>query len=100
MSYSVVNKYHLASELYDSGHNEAPTKSELDELKTVVEAVQEGFREVYGHGANSKGYAWSGLGSFKAIEAEVFQGEAWNPRGGIHPCKRESPLRAERRRTR
>ena len=81
MSYSVVNKFHLASELYDSGHNEAPTKSELDELKTVAEAVREGLREVYGPAANSKGYAWSGLRSFKAIEAEVFQGEAWNPRG-------------------
>ena len=81
MRYSLVNKYHLANELYVSGHNEAPTKPELDELKALVEAVQLDLRKVYGGRISSRDYAWSGLRSFKDIEAAVIHGEAWTPRG-------------------
>ncbi len=81
MRYSLVNKYHLARELFDSGHKEAPTKPELDELKEIAAAVQQDLLKAYGHGSSSKNYAWSGKGSFRDIEAAVFQGAAWNPRG-------------------
>ncbi len=81
MRYSVVNKYRLANELYDSGHKEAPTKLELDELKRMADAVQQDLRKAYGREPTSRDYAWSGLGSFRQIEAEVFCGDAWKPRG-------------------
>ena len=81
MRYSLVNKYHLANELYDSGHEESPTKPELDELKRMADAAKQDLQSIYGHGSNSKVYAWSGLRNFRDIEAAVFQGEAWNPRG-------------------
>ena len=81
MSYAVVNKYHLAKELYDSGHNEAPTKPELDRLEALADAVERDLRTAYGRPTRSRGYAWSGLGGFRDIEAAVFQGSAWNPRG-------------------
>ena len=81
VSYSVVNKYHLANELYRSRHEEAPTKPELDELKRMAEDVQQDLRDAYGRGISSKDYAWSGFGSFRDIEVAVFRNEKWNPRG-------------------
>ena len=39
MRYSLVNKYYLAKELYDSGHSEAPTMSKLDELQALADVV-------------------------------------------------------------
>ena len=81
LQYSVVNKYHLANELYRSRHEEAPTKPELDELKRMAEDIQQDLRDAYGHGISSKDYAWSGFGSFRDIEAAVFRNEKWNPRG-------------------
>ena len=81
MRYSLVNKYRLAKELYDSGHSEAPSKSELDELKGLAEAVKRDLRNAYGRRIGSGDYDWSGLRTFKDIEAEVFHAEAWNPRG-------------------
>ncbi len=81
MRYSLVNKYHLANVLYDLGHEESPTKPELDELNRIADAVQQDLQDTYGHGSNSKVYAWSGLRSFRDIEAAVFQREEWNPRG-------------------
>ena len=81
MRYSFVNKYQLANELYVSGHNEAPTKPEVDELKAIAEVVRLELRRAYGQKTSSRDYAWSGLRSFKDIEAAVFRGKAWNPRG-------------------
>ena len=81
MLYSLVNKYRLAKELYDSGHSEAPSESELDELKGLADVVKRDLWNVYGHKIGSGDYDWSGLRSFRDIEAEVFHGEAWNPRG-------------------
>ncbi len=81
MRYSVVNKYHLAKKLYDSGHYEALTEPELDELKTTADAVQQDLRTEYGRVTKSRDYAWSGMGSFREIEAAVFQADVWNPRG-------------------
>ena len=81
MRYSLVNKYRLAKELYDSGHSEAPSKSELDELKGLAEAVKRDLRNAYGRRIGSGDYDWSGLRTLKDIEAEVFHAEAWNPRG-------------------
>ncbi len=81
MSYSLVNKYHLANELFTTGHNQAPEESELQELKRLAENVRQSLINTYGLKKISKGYGWSGRSSFKEIEAEVFQGDAWNPRG-------------------
>ena len=82
MRYSLVNKYHLARELITTGHEEAPPKSEFDELKRLADKVLEELRVVYGHQIKAQNhYGWSGLGSFKAIETKVFQGQEWNPRG-------------------
>ena len=81
MRHSLVNKYRLAKELYDSGHSEAPSKSELDELKGLAEDVKRDLRNVYGRRIGSGNYDWSGLRTFKDIEAEVFHARAWNPRG-------------------
>ncbi len=81
MRYSLVNKYYLAKELYDSGHSEAPTMSKLDELQALADVVNGKLLEAYGRRPKSGGYAWSGLGTFKDLEAAVFEGEAWNPRG-------------------
>ena len=81
MRYSLVNKYRLAKELNDSGHSEAPSKSELNQLKGLADVVKRDLRSVYGHRIGSGDYDWSGLRKFRDIEAEVFQGEAWNPRG-------------------
>ena len=49
MRYSLVNKYHLARELITTGHEEAPPKSEFDELKRLADKVLEEFKVVYGH---------------------------------------------------
>ena len=81
MDYSLVNKYHLAKELYDSDRGESPTKPELDELNRMSNSVKSDLRKAYGHKSNSKDYAWSGLRNFREIEATVFQAEEWNPRG-------------------
>ncbi len=81
MRYSLVNKYRLAKELYDSGHSEAPSKSGLDELKGLADVVRQDLQNVYERKIGSGDYAWSGLRSFRDIEAEVFHEEAWNPRG-------------------
>ena len=80
ISYAVVNKYHLANELYDAGHEDVPTKPELDELKTMADAVQQDIEQAYGHPIKSRDYAWSGLRTFRDIEAAVFQDHDWNPR--------------------
>ena len=81
VGYSMVNKYRLAKELYDSKHDEAPTESELDKLKTIADSIQQDLRKVYGRPSKSMDYAWSGLASFRHIEAAVFEGWAWTPRG-------------------
>ena len=81
MQYSLVNKYHLAKELYDSGHEEAPTESELDDLKARADAVHLNLRATYGSAPRSRDYGWSGLRSFRDIEDAVFDREPWNPRG-------------------
>ena len=81
MRHSLVNKYRLAKELYDSGHSEAPSKSELDELKGLAEAVKRDLHNVYGRRIGSGDYDWSGLRTFKDIESEVFHTKAWSPRG-------------------
>ncbi len=80
--YSDVNKYHLAKQLYDAGHGEAPTGSELDELRRMADAVQQDLLRAYRRKTRSSDhYAWSGLVGFRGIEAEVYQGKEWNPRG-------------------
>ena len=61
MRYSLVNKYYLAKELYDSGHSEAPTMSKLDELQALADVVNGKLLEAYGRRPKSGGYAWSGL---------------------------------------
>ena len=78
--YSVVNKYHLANELYNADHGEAPTQGELDELRSMATAVRRDLEKTYGRRVNSRDYAWSGLQSFRDIEGEVFQGDVWKPR--------------------
>ena len=81
MRYSVVNKYRLANELFVSGHEEAPTRPELDELKRMADAIQHDLRKAYGRELASRDYAWSGLRSFKDVEDRVFCGDTWKPRG-------------------
>ena len=80
MRYSLVNKYHLANELYTSEDSEAPTKEELDKLKDIAEVVQQDLRLAYGRRLKSRDYAWSGRETFRKIEAEVFHGTEWRPR--------------------
>ena len=58
MRYLLVNKYRLAKELNDSGHSEAPSKSELDELKGLAEAVKRDLRNAYGRRIGSGDYDW------------------------------------------
>ena len=79
--YSIVNKYHLAKELYDAGHGEAPTEAEFEELKRRADAERNDLRQIYEHRPTSKNYGWSGLGNFRQMEDAVFQGAVWNPRG-------------------
>ena len=81
MNYSLVKKYHLANELDRSAHNERPTKLELDELKTLAENVRNELKTAYGRKNISGDYGWSGLNGFRDIEAAVFHGKTWNPRG-------------------
>ncbi len=81
MRYSLVNKYHLARELYEQKHSEAPEKSELDNLERLADTVQQELHKAYGHSPSSRDYAWSGLRGFKDIEAAVSKQDAWNPRG-------------------
>ena len=80
-SYSLVNKFHLAEELYEQRDVEAPSESELDGLKELADAVQQDLQMAYSHGPSSRDYAWSGLRGFKDIEASVYQEAVWNPRG-------------------
>ena len=93
VNYSLVNRYNLAKQLYDSGHGAALTKPELDELQRMTEAVLCDLRKVYKGKPDSQPYAWSGLRSFKAIEDAVFEEASWNPRPAyivaserIHPA--------------
>ena len=81
MRYSFVNKYHLAKELYDAGHGEAPSNTELEDLRELADSVQKDFQSTYKRKGGSRNYAWSGLSSFRDIEAAAFQGWEWNPRG-------------------
>ena len=46
----------------------------------MTDAIQQDLQDVYGRPSSSRDYAWSGLASFRDIEAAVFEGEAWNPR--------------------
>ncbi len=79
--YSVVNKYHLAHQLYKADHSEAPTEAELEELRSMATGILRDLEKAYGRKISSRDYAWSGLRSFREIEGAVFQGYVWNPRG-------------------
>lgn len=79
--YSDVNRYHLAKQLYDAGHGEGPTEAELSEHKRKADSVQQDLQSDYEHRNSSRDYGWSGLSNFKEIEAAVFHGKEWNPRG-------------------
>lgn len=82
MHYSAANKHYLANTLDEIGHGEAPTEPELGELERLADTVRHNLRSTYGRKTRSRDYyAWSGLSSFKDIEAAVFQGKEWNPRG-------------------
>ena len=81
LNYTYVNKYHLARELYEIKSKEAPNKEELDYLNRLADSVQQDLQRDYGRSRSSRDYGWSGLRSFKDIEAEVSKGDAWNPRG-------------------
>ncbi len=81
MSFSYVNKYQMAKELLDIGSSQAPSMEELDDLEELSEQVKQDLRKVYGRPGISNHYGWSGLGSFRDIEAEVSRNDVWNPRG-------------------
>ena len=46
----------------------------------MADAIQQDLQDAYGRPSSLRDYAWSGLASFRDIEAAVFEGEAWNPR--------------------
>ena len=81
MRYTIVNKYNLAKAYFDTNHREAPTEAEIDELKSLADSEKRILFATYGHKVNSRDYGWSGLRSFRDIEAVSFEGHEWIPRG-------------------
>ena len=78
--FSAVNRSHLVKELHDAGDEWVLTMSEVDEVESMAKDVREHIEKTYGGRRGGRNYAWSGLGSFREIEAKVNQGEKWNPR--------------------
>ena len=80
LRHSLVNAHHLAQVLSNTQHHDAPDKSELDDLDTLAELVMCEHERDFGYKPKSRGYGWSGLKSFGAIEASVQKNWRWEAR--------------------
>ena len=78
--FSTVSSSQLVKELRDAGDEWVLAMSELDEVESLAKDVREHIEKTYGGRRRGRDYAWSGLGSFREIEAKVFQGEKRKPR--------------------
>ena len=97
MRYSIVNKYNLAKAYYDTNYREAPTNEEFEKLKSFDDAEKQVLSATYDHKINSRDYGWSGLSTFREIEAVAFEGHEWIPRGELRSGERACSPRAKRR---